>query len=88
MFKTRRTNMKFHPITGQLVQYKQLLDQMESLDEILAPQIDTILKAIKVKTDKKNDHPTFKRLDKLIKRAKQSSMETNREVLDTKQNNR
>ena len=88
MFKTRRTNMKFHPITGQLVQYKQLLDQMESLDEILAPQIDTILKAIKVKTDKKNDHPNFKRLDKLIKRAKQSSIETNREVLDTKENNR
>ena len=28
MFKTRRTSLKFHPVTGRLVQYKQLLDEM------------------------------------------------------------
>ena len=30
MFKTRRTQLRFHPVTGRLVQYKQLLDEMES----------------------------------------------------------
>ena len=30
MFKTRRTPLRFHPVTGRLVQYKQLLDEMES----------------------------------------------------------
>ena len=28
MFKTRRTPLRFHPVTGRLVQYKQLLDEM------------------------------------------------------------
>ena len=28
MFKTRRTPLRFHPVTARLVQYKQLLDEM------------------------------------------------------------
>ncbi len=32
MFKARRTNLRLHPVTGRLVQYKQLLDQMDASD--------------------------------------------------------
>ena len=88
MFKTRRTNLKFHPITGQLVQYKQLLDQMKPLDRILAPQINDILKAIKRKTSAKEDHSKFKRLHKLIKREKQSYQLSNINKMKIEQNTR
>merc|ERR1712020_571087 len=69
MFKTRRANMKFHPITGQLVQYKHLLDQMEPIDRLISPQIDIILKSIKSKQGEIKSTAKYKRLDKLIKRA-------------------
>ncbi len=43
MFKTKGTDLKLHPITARLVQFKQLLDQMGPLDEVVMPQIDEIL---------------------------------------------
>ena len=43
MFKTQRTDLKFHPITTRLVQYKQLLDKMGPLDEAMRPEIDRVL---------------------------------------------
>jgi len=88
MFKTRRTNLKFHPITGQLIQYKKLLDQMKPLDGILSPQIDDILKAIKRKTSSKEDRSKFKRLNKLIKREKLKYQLDNNNKTANEQNNR
>ena len=77
--------MKFHPITGQLVQYKQLLDQMQPLDRILTPQIDNILIAIKRNVDGKVGSSNFKRLDKLIRRAKQEVKQGDHKEGDTGQ---
>ena len=88
MFKTRRTNLKFHPITGQLVQYKKLLDEMKPLDRVLAPQIDEILKAIKRNTSGQEDRSTFKRLNKLIKREKQKYGLFNSSKMDIQETNR
>lgn len=70
MFKTRRIPLKFHPMTGRLVQYKQLLDQIAPLDEVVMPQVKSILKKLEagknirdlVKKEKKKAKPPPKRL--------------------------
>jgi len=63
MFKTKRTNLKFHPITSRLVQFKQLLDKMAPLDEAMAPQMDKILKvAEKHKDDAKQITKSLKKM--------------------------
>merc|ERR1712029_578315 len=54
MFKTQRANLKFHPITTRLVQFKQLLDKMKPLDEAMRPELDKVLKALKKMTVKHN----------------------------------
>jgi len=46
MFKTQRSNLKFHPITTRLVQFKQLLDKMKPLDEAMQPELDKVLKVV------------------------------------------
>jgi len=61
MFKTRRTSLKFHPITSRLVQYKQLLDQMQPLDQVMAPQIDKVLEIAR-KNDAKKTSKALRRL--------------------------
>ena len=82
MFKTRRANMKFHPITGQLVQYKHLLDQMEPIDRLISPQIDIILKSIKSKQGEIKSTAKYKRLDKLIKRANTDAQNTHINIVN------
>ena len=72
MFKTKRTDLKFHPITGQLVKYRKLLDQMEPIDKLMEPQIKKILKAIKVKPKDTNKNANLKRLKKLIRQEKEN----------------
>ena len=46
-FKTKRASLKFHPLTGRLVQYKQLLDQMEPMNKAVMKQVDEILAKVK-----------------------------------------
>ena len=77
MFKTKRTDLKFHPITGQLVKYKKLLDQMEPIDKLMDPQIKKVLKAIKVKPNDTNKNIKLKRLKKLIRQEKENMQESN-----------
>ena len=72
MFKTKRTDLKFHPITGQLVKYRKLLDQMEPIGKLMEPQIKKILKAIKVKPKDTNKNANLKRLKKLIRQEKEN----------------
>jgi U3 small nucleolar RNA-associated protein 3 len=47
MFKSKRSSLKLHPLTGRLVQYKELLDQMSHLDQIVMPQVEAILDGVK-----------------------------------------
>ena len=82
MFKTRRTSMKLHPITSRLVQYKQLLNQIEPVDKIMKSQIDKILPAINRNSKEKSEKLKLKRLDKHIKRAKEEIKRENYIKLD------
>ncbi|XP_059085247.1 something about silencing protein 10-like [Tigriopus californicus] len=45
-FKIKRIPLKYHPLTGKLLQYKQLLDRMEPLKDTLMPQITEVLSQI------------------------------------------
>lgn len=47
MFKARRADLRLHPLTGRLVQYRQLLDQMEAapLDAEVMAQADQLVTA-------------------------------------------
>lgn len=43
MFKSKGTNLTLHPVTGRLVQYRQLLDQVQDLDSQVMEQVNTVL---------------------------------------------
>jgi len=43
MFKSKGTNLKLHPVTGRLVEYKQLIDSLQSMEKLVQPQIDSLL---------------------------------------------
>lgn len=45
-FKIKRVPLKYHPLTGKLLQYKHLLDRMEALNQSLMPQIQEVLSQI------------------------------------------
>ncbi|XP_067006601.2 something about silencing protein 10 [Anabrus simplex] len=47
LLKARRISIQSHPVVRRLFQYRQLLKQLEPLDEVMTPQIDTILDIIK-----------------------------------------
>ena len=42
MFKTKNVNLKLHPLTKRLVEFKKMIDQMETLDKIMIPQIQKL----------------------------------------------
>ena len=47
MFKSRKVDLKMHPLTARLVGYKNILDDLEKkLDPIVMPQIQEILDLI------------------------------------------
>jgi len=46
MFKSKGTNLKLHPVTGRLVEYKQILDKMESMDALIKPQVESLLERL------------------------------------------
>merc|ERR1711872_591951 len=43
MFKSKGTNLKLHPVTGRLVEYKQLIDSLQPMEKLVQPQIDSLL---------------------------------------------
>merc|ERR1739838_559959 len=77
MFKTKNVNLKLHPLTKRIVEFKQMLDEMGELDEKMNPQVQSLLtntpetvpeagpevKKVKKKTTKKK----LKILDKIKK---------------------
>jgi len=46
MFKAKGTNLKLHPVTGRLVEYKLLLDSLVKMDNIVQPQVDSLLERL------------------------------------------
>ena len=47
MFKAKRTPLKVHPLTGKLVQYKQILDGLDPISDSVIKQVDDITESIK-----------------------------------------
>lgn len=43
MFKSRGVSMALHPVTGRLVQYRQLIDRLEEMDKIVMLQVEDVL---------------------------------------------
>lgn len=43
MFKTKGTNLKLHPVTGRLVQFKQMFDSLQEMEAIVMPQVDSLI---------------------------------------------
>lgn len=60
MFKAKRTPLKVHPLTGGLVQYKQLLDQLDPISDSVIKQVEDI-------TNKVNQGAS---IESLVKKAK------------------
>ena len=80
MFKTKNVNLKLHPLTKRIVQFKQMLEEMAVLDERMKPEIQNLLtntppevvpevKSKKKKSTKKK----LKILDKVRKQNPQDS---------------
>jgi CRISPR/Cas system-associated protein Csm6 len=63
MFKSRRTPLKFHPVTERLVQYKKMLDQMDASD-VDRSVMDQVRK---VRSQMEEEG---KSIDELVKRAR------------------
>ena len=43
MFKSRGVSVALHPVTGRLVQYRQLIDRLEEMDTIVMLQVEVVL---------------------------------------------
>ncbi len=46
-FKAKRASLRHHPITGRLVEYKQLLDKIEKAEKPIMEQVEELLEEIK-----------------------------------------
>ena len=79
MFKTKNVNLKLHPLTKRIVEFKQMLDEMEDLDKKMKPLVENVLKntpevvpdagqEVK-KAKKKNTKKKLKILDKVKKKT-------------------
>ena len=65
MFKSRKVDLKMHPLTARLVSYKHILDEIEKkLDPIVSPQIQQILDIVKKEGG-------LKKLAKIVSKSKQ-----------------
>lgn len=60
MFKAKGTNLKLHPVTGRLVEYKLLIDSLEAMDRIVKPQIESLVERLE----------SGEKLDNIIKEEK------------------
>jgi len=46
MFKAKGQSLTLHPVTGRLVQYRQLLDSLAPMDEVVMPGLENLLKRL------------------------------------------
>ncbi len=69
IFKSRKVDLKMHPLTARLVGYKNILDDLEKkLDPIVMPQIKEILEII-------GEEGGLHKLKKLVGKANRSAPE-------------
>merc|ERR1712013_333058 len=46
MFRAQGESLTLHPVTGRLVQYRQLLDSLKPMDEIVMPGVEALLERL------------------------------------------
>jgi len=46
MFKSKGVSLALHPVTGRLVQYRQLIDRLEEIDKMVMPQVVEVLRRV------------------------------------------
>jgi U3 small nucleolar RNA-associated protein 3 len=46
LLKTKRIAVQSHPVVRRLYQYRQLLKQLKPVDELMTPQMESILELI------------------------------------------
>ena len=81
MFKTKQVNLKLHPLTKRIVEFKQMLEEMAELDEKMAPKVQHLItstpeivpeiKSAKKKSSKKK----LKILDKVKEKTSKETVE-------------
>jgi len=85
MFKSRGVNLTLHPVTGTLVQYRQLLDRLHDMDNIVMPKVDEFLKNIENgQTIKQMIKQEQKKKNKKVINSKQKSPPGHKERTNTK----
>ena len=79
MFKAKGTNLTLHPVTGRLVQYRQLLDQVEEAGTEVMDQVNSLLSGLSqgedVKTLVKEER---RRVARELKRKNSKSLKFNK----------
>merc|ERR1712012_894020 len=51
MFRAQGESLTLHPVTGRLVQYRQLLDSLKPMDEIVMPGVEALLERLDLGDD-------------------------------------
>jgi len=80
MFKSRGVSMALHPVTGRLVQYRQLIDRLDPMDKIVMPQVEELLKRKeKGETVKQMVKEERRKLRRELERKKQKPLKFNKQ---------
>jgi len=81
MFKTKQVNLKLHPLTKRIVEFKQMLEEMAELDEKMAPKVQHLITSTpeivpEIKsTKKKSSKKKLKILDKVKEKTSKETIE-------------
>ena len=81
MFKTKQVNLKLHPLTKRIVEFKQMLEEMAELDEKMAPKVQHLITSTpeivpEIKTTKKkSSKKKLKILDKVKEKTSKETVE-------------
>ena len=81
MFKTKQVNLKLHPLTKRIVEFKQMLEEMAELDEKMAPKVQHLITSTpeivpEIKsTKKKSSKKKLKILDKVKAKTSKETVE-------------
>ena len=81
MFKTKQVNLKLHPLTKRIVEFKQMLEEMAELDEKMAPKVQHLITSTpeivpeRKSTKKKSSKKKLKILDKVKEKTSKETIE-------------
>jgi len=93
MFKSKGVSLALHPVTGRLVQYRQLIDRLEEIDKIVMPQVEEVLRRVdKGEEIKQMVREERRRARRELERKKQKPLkfgkETEEEEIEVKKKKR